>query len=104
LLYATCSLFAEENEGQESAFLGRHAAFALVPLARAWPLVVSPHVGVPSGELPSGELPSGELPSGERPGEELPGAGPLCAGETLVLTPRQHGTDGFFAAVLERAA
>ena len=24
-------------------------------------------------------------------------------GETLVLTPRQHGTDGFFAAVLERA-
>jgi 16S rRNA (cytosine967-C5)-methyltransferase len=104
LVYATCSLFAEENEGQVSAFLGRHAAFALVPLARAWPLVVSPHVGVPSGELPSGELPSGELPSGERPGEELPGAGPLCAGETLVLTPRQHGTDGFFAAVLERAA
>ena len=98
LVYATCSLFAEENEGQVSAFLGRHAAFALVPLARAWPLVVSPHVGVPSGELPSGERPGEELP-----GEELPGAGPLCAGETLVLTPRQHGTDGFFAAVLERA-
>ena len=26
-----------------------------------------------------------------------------CAGPHLVLTPHQHGTDGFFAAVLERA-
>jgi 16S rRNA C967 or C1407 C5-methylase (RsmB/RsmF family) len=31
-------------------------------------------------------------------------AGPPCTGETLTLTPRQHGTDGFFAAVLERTA
>ncbi|HTC12408.1 MAG TPA: RsmB/NOP family class I SAM-dependent RNA methyltransferase [Acetobacteraceae bacterium] len=27
-----------------------------------------------------------------------------CGGELLVLTPRQHGTDGFFCVVLERAA
>jgi 16S rRNA (cytosine967-C5)-methyltransferase len=33
---------------------------------------------------------------------QLPAAMP-CAGPYLCLTPRQHGTDGFFAAVLERA-
>ena len=32
------------------------------------------------------------------------GTPPPCAGETLVLTPRQHGTDGFFTAILERTA
>jgi 16S rRNA (cytosine967-C5)-methyltransferase len=69
LVYATCSLFPEENEGQVQAFLDRHAGFAPVPLVRAWP----------SGAPP-------------------------CPGEVLALTPRQHGTDGFFAAVLERAA
>lgn len=69
LVYATCSMLLEENEDQVRDFLTRHAAFALVPLGRAWP------------------------------------AGPPpCAGEMLMLTPRQHGTDGFFAAVLERAA
>ncbi len=73
LVYATCSLFAEENEAQVQAFLGRHAAFALVPLARAWPSAAS-------------------------------SPGPPCPGETLALTPRQHATDGFFAAVLERSA
>ena len=31
----------------------------------------------------------------------VPGA-PPCRGENLLLTPRSHGTDGFFAAVLER--
>ncbi len=79
LVYATCSLFPEENEGQVQAFLDRHAAFALVPLARAWPTVAPSDVGSAN-------------------------AGPPCPGETLVLTPRQHGTDGFFAAVLERRA
>jgi 16S rRNA (cytosine967-C5)-methyltransferase len=52
LVYATCSLLAEENEGQVIAFLSRRAAFAQV--------------------------------------------------DTLSLTPARHGTDGFFAAVLER--
>jgi 16S rRNA (cytosine967-C5)-methyltransferase len=84
LVYATCSLFPEENEGQVQAFLERHAAFAVVPLVRAWAAVVSS--GVRSAELGS------------------PGSGPPCPGETMVLTPRQHGTDGFFAAVLERHA
>ena len=70
LVYGTCSLLGEENEAQVSAFLTRHADFALVPLARAWPFD-----GTPPGE-----------------------------GAMLSLTPARHGTDGFFAAVLERRA
>ena len=70
LVYATCSLLSEENEGQVEAFLQRHPGFAVVPLAEAWTL---------------------EAP--------VP-----CEGPYLSLTPRQHGTDGFFAAVLERKA
>jgi 16S rRNA (cytosine967-C5)-methyltransferase len=31
-----------------------------------------------------------------------PAGAPPCAGDMLTLTPRQHGTDGFFAATLER--
>ncbi|HEX3347474.1 MAG TPA: RsmB/NOP family class I SAM-dependent RNA methyltransferase [Acetobacteraceae bacterium] len=70
LVYATCSVLPEENEGQVQAFLSADPAFALVPLADAW-------------ELP--------VPT--------PGPGPM-----LTLSPRRHGTDGFFAAVLERTA
>jgi 16S rRNA (cytosine967-C5)-methyltransferase len=70
LIYATCSLLPEENEDQVSAFLSRHAGFAVTPLATAWPLDAPP-----------------------------PGPGPF-----LSLTPRANGMDGFFAAVLERAA
>ena len=69
LIYATCSLLQEENEGQVSGFLLRHADFALVPLAQAWPF---------EGTVPEGEM--------------------------LSLTPAGQGTDGFFAAVLERTA
>lgn len=52
LVYATCSLLAEENEAQVTAFLTRHPDFTQT--------------------------------------------------DTLSLTPARHGTDGFFAAVLER--
>ncbi len=38
LVYATCSLLEEENEAQVTAFLLRHPAFRVVPLAEAWPL------------------------------------------------------------------
>ena len=70
LVYATCSVLEEENEAQVTSFLLRHPEFAIVPLARAWPL----HQPPPNG------------------------------GEFLSLTPAGHGTDGFFAAVLERGA
>jgi 16S rRNA (cytosine967-C5)-methyltransferase len=70
LIYATCSLLADENEAQVAGFLDSNKGFALRPLAEAWP-----------------------------------GPGPLpCAGDFLSLTPARNGTDGFFAAVLERRA
>jgi 16S rRNA (cytosine967-C5)-methyltransferase len=82
LIYATCSLLEQENEEQVSAFLIRHPEFALVPLEQAW------------------NLPGGNLPGGNLPGGNLPAAAPQ--GDMLSLTPARHGTDGFFAAVLER--
>jgi 16S rRNA (cytosine967-C5)-methyltransferase len=42
LVYATCSLLEEENEAQVTAFLLRHPAFRVVPLAEAWPLQQPP--------------------------------------------------------------
>jgi 16S rRNA (cytosine967-C5)-methyltransferase len=72
LVYATCSLLAEENEAQVDAFLAAHPDFKLVPVADVWRAAV-----------------------GEGDGDGM-------VGQTLSLTPAQHGTDGFFAAVLER--
>jgi len=66
LIYATCSLFAEENEDQVTSFLSRHEGFELIPLATLWPK------GTPQP----------------------------CAGPYLRLFPKDHGTDGFFAAAL----
>jgi 16S rRNA (cytosine967-C5)-methyltransferase len=36
LVYATCSLLAEEDERRIEAFLGEHADFSVMPLAEAW--------------------------------------------------------------------
>ncbi len=66
LVYATCSLLADENEAQVSAFLDRHSAFALLPVRQVWALAAP------------------------------------ATGDFLTLSPLRHGTDGFFAAVLER--
>jgi 16S rRNA (cytosine967-C5)-methyltransferase len=70
LVYATCSLLAEENEVQVDRFLSGHSDYRTVPLDRAWSLTSA-----------------------------APSDGPY-----LSLTPHRHGTDGFFAAVLERVA
>ena len=78
LVYATCSLFQEENADQVAAFLKAHADFALLPGKEAWDAAMQ-HQG---GEA--------KYPGGD--------------GDMLVLTPAQHGTDGFFVAVMERKA
>lgn len=72
LIYATCSILAEENEEQIAKFLDRHPEFAPVPVGEVWP-----------GFSP----------------DPCPVAGPW-----LRLSPLEHGTDGFFAAVLEKTA
>lgn len=36
IVYATCSLFARENEDRVSAFLARHQAFRIAPAANIW--------------------------------------------------------------------
>lgn len=80
LVYVTCSLFPGENTEQVEAFLAANPDFALVPTAQAW--------------------------SGASKGM-LEGAAPNSAdgrSDSLVLTPLQHGTDGFFVAVMRRHA
>ncbi len=37
LVYATCSLFIEENEAQIEAFLSNHPEYKIVPIADVWP-------------------------------------------------------------------
>jgi 16S rRNA (cytosine967-C5)-methyltransferase len=70
-VYATCSLFREENEDQVRAFLDAHPDFELMPLKEAWT-----EAGL-NGDAPD-------------------------AGGMMRLSPRQSGTDGFFAAVMRR--
>lgn len=69
LVYATCSLFPEENESQVEAFLTRHPDYKVLPLADVW----------------------------EGSAESIP-----CEGQFLRMFPKDHQTDGFFAAVLQR--
>jgi len=77
LIYATCSLLPEENETQIEGFLAQHADFAVLPIADVWRDSIGSHKY----------------------------AGPCPAADNyLRLTPAQHGTDGFFVAVLQRNA
>ena len=68
LVYATCSLLRDENEGAVEAFLERASRFARVPVG---PILERLKVALP----------------------DLP--------QDLRLYPHRHGTDGFFAAVLQ---
>ncbi|MGE5269765.1 MAG: RsmB/NOP family class I SAM-dependent RNA methyltransferase [Thiohalocapsa sp.] len=76
LIYVTCSLLREENEAQAEAFLAAHPDFALCPAGQAWAEVLA-KAGM-GGPCPAGE-------------------------DYLRLTPARHGTDGFFAALFDRA-
>jgi 16S rRNA (cytosine967-C5)-methyltransferase len=69
LVYATCSILAEENEGIVDAFLATHADFHRLSAQ-----------------------------------EVLAAQGIVIdCGEDMRLSPQKHGTDAFYAAVLERA-
>lgn len=74
LVYVTCSFLREENETGITSFLDRAPEFRLLP----WPDVVR-EAGIP-------------VPSGNR-----------MTGDFMRLSPFDHGVDGFFAAVLQRA-
>ncbi len=109
LVYATCSLLSEENEDQVTAFLARHPGFALVPLARAWPFDSAPPKGasVMAGLVPAIPRSTSVTTDGRDNPRVEPGDGhdgERDPGDYLSLNPARHGTDGFFAAVLERRA
>jgi 16S rRNA (cytosine967-C5)-methyltransferase len=76
LAYVTCSVLPSENGDQLSRFLANHPEFELIPWPKLWE-------------------------------QSLPGQAPLPSAdgssETLLMTPRGHGTDGFFVAVIERS-
>ncbi|NQZ13825.1 MAG: RsmB/NOP family class I SAM-dependent RNA methyltransferase [Alphaproteobacteria bacterium] len=69
LVYATCSLFEEENEQQVESFLKTHPEYDVISLSDVW-----------------------DDNWGRKPESE----------PFLRLSPRQSGTDGFFAAILQR--
>jgi 16S rRNA (cytosine967-C5)-methyltransferase len=73
LVYATCSMFREENENQVEVFLKAHDNFKIISAPTAWADA---------------------------------GLDDPCPvnGDYLRLSPLNHNTDGFFAAVLERTA
>jgi 16S rRNA (cytosine967-C5)-methyltransferase len=75
LAYFTCSLLPEENTGQVRQFLAAHKDFKLVPYGDQWASTIG-------GVAPK---------SGDG------------AKDTLLLTPHQHGVDGFFVAVMQRS-
>ena len=76
IVYVTCSVLREENTDQVNAFLERNSGFSVVAYEDAWRAQLS-------CEPP-------ESADGAKSG--------------LLLTPDQHGTDGFFIAVIEKAA
>ena len=75
LVYVTCSLLPEENGDQITTFLVAHPGFALQPWRDAWASAYRSNATITSADHSDG---------------------------ALLLTPRQHGTDGFFIAVLTR--
>ena len=76
IIYVTCSVLACENTEQVDWFLARHPSFSLVPYAENW----SATIGGPATQSADG------------------------AGNTLLFTPHNHETDGFFIAVLQQSA
>jgi 16S rRNA (cytosine967-C5)-methyltransferase len=74
LAYITCSVLPPENRDQIEAFLARHPDFKIVPWLELWRSAI---------------------------GTEAPASADGST-DALLMTPRSHGTDGFFVAVLKR--
>ena len=81
LAYATCSVFAEENDTTVAAFSADHPRFRLAPIEAA------------AAQAP------GLTDEGRRRLTSL-----ARGGHTVQMTPRRTGTDGFFLALFERTA
>jgi 16S rRNA (cytosine967-C5)-methyltransferase len=76
LVYITCSLLPAENTEQIASFLAANSGYSLIHYGEVWR-------------------------------EVMPSTPPTSADgnpDTLLLTPAQHGTDGFFVAILARNA
>jgi len=76
LFYMTCSMLAEENEGQVYAFLERHKEFTLLSAGEVWEELFGVNAPKPWS----------------------------ADGCSLTLTPASTQTDGFFFAVMEKSA
>ena len=74
LVYVTCSILPEENGGQVADFIKTHQDFVIEPASEVWRRTLT-------GEPPRSA--DGRI-------------------DSLLLTPHQHQTDGFFVAVLRR--
>ena len=74
MIYITCSVLSEENTAQVKAFLAKNKDFKIIPYAEQWKHAIG-------GEVPKSADGSSN---------------------TLLLTPAQHGTDGFFVAVMQK--
>ena len=74
LVYITCSVLPEENTSQVERFLEVHKNFEIIPYATQWATAI----GTPAPKSADGST------------------------NTLLLTPAQHGTDGFFIAVMKK--
>ncbi len=74
LIYVTCSLFAEENEGQVYAFLEDNKDFELLSAGEVWEDRIGTNKAMPWSE----------------------------DGCTLTMTPASTDTDGFFLAVMRK--
>jgi 16S rRNA (cytosine967-C5)-methyltransferase len=75
LVYVTCSVLPEENGDRITGFLRAHRQFSITPYEEQWQTALA-------------------SPPPRSVGTEMAG---------LLLTPRCHGTDGFFISVLRRA-
>ena len=78
LAYVTCSVLAQENNAQISAFLARTPGFEIVPAAQVAAVLW------------------------DKTDDFLAAA--LVLDEGLLMTPRRTGTDGFFVSVVRRVA